>query len=361
MKVFIRTDASTGIGTGHVMRCLVLAEELRKKNVSVTFVCRRLSGNLIEYIKSKSFTVISLPTPTNSNPDQDDENWLKLNWKTDVRQTINAIGKQPDKDWLIIDHYAIDKKWERTIKPMVKKLMVIDDLANRQHDCDLLLDQNLYRNLDKRYEKWIPSYTTTLLGPTYLLLRQEFRDIQYVEKKSDNVKRILISFGGSDPTNETMKAIKAIKLMNQPDIAVDIVIGFSNQNYSAIKKYCEDIPNIKIHYQIDYLAELMAKADLAIGAGGSTTWERCYVRLPAITIETATNQSEILSYLSEIGVICHLGLSKEVAEQDIANQLMHIINNPEMLKGMMDASKLMMRDFNESLVVDRLLEENNDD
>ncbi|WP_067724761.1 UDP-2,4-diacetamido-2,4,6-trideoxy-beta-L-altropyranose hydrolase [Oceanobacillus damuensis] len=356
MNIYIRTDASTDIGTGHVMRCLVLAEDLRKKNANVIFICRKLSGNLIEYIESKSFTVLTLPAPMSPNLDKDDINWLKINWKTDALHTIDSINKQPvDIDWLIIDHYAIDKKWERTVKPLVKKIMVIDDLANRPHDCDLLLDQNLYRNLEERYEKWIPSYTTALLGPTYLLLRQEFRDTQYIEEKNGIIKHLLISFGGSDPTNETMKAIKAIKLINQPEIAVDIVIGFSNRNYSAIKEYCKEIPNIKVHYQIDYLAELMAKADLAIGAGGSTTWERCYAGLPALTIETATNQSEILSYLSEIGAICHLGLSKEVTGQDIANNLIKLINHPNKLKDMVDASKLIMRDFKESLVVERLL------
>ncbi|WP_339227479.1 UDP-2,4-diacetamido-2,4,6-trideoxy-beta-L-altropyranose hydrolase [Oceanobacillus sp. FSL K6-2867] len=358
MNVSIRTDASADIGTGHVMRCLVLAEELRKKNVNVRFICRELSGNLIEYIKSKSFKVVSLSSPVHSNPEYNDLKWLQLNWEADALETIEAISNQPVSDWLIIDHYAFDKHWELTLRPMVKKIMVIDDLANRPHVCDLLLDQNLYKNLEKRYEKLIPSYTTRLLGPTYLLLRHEFRNIQYATKKKDIVKRILVSFGGSDPTNETMKAISAIKLMNRPDITVDIVIGFSNQNYSAIKKYCKDISNISIHYQIDYLAELMAKADLAIGAGGSTTWERCYARLPAITIETAANQSEILSYLSELGVVCHLGRSEEVTEQDIANSIMNIINNPEIRKEMMTASESVMQDFNERLIVDRLLEEN---
>ncbi|MGJ9458019.1 UDP-2,4-diacetamido-2,4,6-trideoxy-beta-L-altropyranose hydrolase [Oceanobacillus sp. CF4.6] len=359
MNIFIRTDASTDIGTGHVMRCLVLAEDLRNKNVKVTFICRELPGDLIEHIENKGFPVISLPSPGNSKPANEDgisnENWLKLNWKTDALQTIDAISKQPTIDWLIIDHYEIDKKWERIVRPHVKKIMVIDDLANRSHDCDVLLDQNLYRNLEKRYEELISESTTTLLGPKYLLLRQEFRDLKYVQIEKGSVKRILISFGGSDPTNETMKAIKAIKIINQRDISVDVVIGFSNRNYSAIKKSCKKYSNIKIHYQIDYLAKLMTEADLAIGAGGSTTWERCYVGLPAITIETAENQSEILSYLSEIGVVCHLGVSEKVNEEDIASNLIKLINYPNMLRDMVNAAAFIMRDFNDCLVVERLL------
>lgn len=121
MNVSIRTDASADIGTGHVMRCLVLAEELRKKNVNVRFICRELSGNLIEYIKSKSFKVVSLSSPVHSNPEYNDLKWLQLNWEADALETIEAISNQPVSDWLIIDHYAFDKHWELTLRPMVKK------------------------------------------------------------------------------------------------------------------------------------------------------------------------------------------------------------------------------------------------
>lgn len=360
MNIFIRADASTNIGTGHVMRCLVLAEDLRKRSVNVTFICRILPGDLIAHIENKGFSVISLPpTENNISANEDEisnENWLDLNWKTDALQTIEAICKKPEIDWLIIDHYGIEKKWERSVRPGVKRIMVIDDLANRSHDCDILLDQNLYRNLEKRYEELIPESTSTLLGPKYLLLRQEFRDLQFVKNKNVTVKRILISFGGSDPTNETMKAIKAIKIINRPEIAVDVVVGISNEKYSIIKKYCEKLPNIKIHYQIDYLAKLMSEADLAIGAGGSTTWERCYVGLPAITIETAENQSEILAYLSEIGAVWHLGVSEKVDEEDIANNILKLINYPTVLVEMVNATASIMGDFSDNLVVERLLE-----
>ncbi|WP_430788224.1 UDP-2,4-diacetamido-2,4,6-trideoxy-beta-L-altropyranose hydrolase [Virgibacillus flavescens] len=355
MNIFIRADSSEIIGTGHIMRCLVLAEDLRTKNANVTFICRKLPGDLIKRIKDKSFTVLTLPSPRARNNDHNYENWLKKNWKTDVLQTMNAIGKHSEVDWLIIDHYSIDEKWEGAIKPFVKKIMVIDDLANRKHACDLLLDQNLFQNPEKRYYKLIPGDTTVLLGAKYLLLRREFRKMKAVQNKTGNVKRILISFGGSDPTNETMKTLKAIEMLNLSEVAIDIVIGISNQNYSAINKFCEKSANLKLHYQIDYLADLMVKADLAIGAGGSTTWERCYLGLPAITIETAENQSEILMYLSEIGAISHLGKSEEVSIDSIAGTLQHLMNHPGLLENMAKISKSIMSEYQDCLVAEQLL------
>lgn len=358
MNIYIRTDASIEIGTGHVQRCLVLAEELRKKNVNITFICREWHGNLIEFIQRKGFPVMSLP-PINSRNSEQNENittWMQHNWEKDAYQTMSQMMKQEDIiNWLIIDHYGIDSKWERTIKPVVKKIMVIDDLANRPHECDVLLDQNLYRDIDNRYKKLVPTHSILLLGLKYLLIRQEYRNVTCINKRSNHVKRILISFGGSDPTNETMKAIRAIKLISKEDIIVDVLIGHSNPHYSTIKKYCMNIPTINIHFQIDYVAKLMAKADLAIGSGGSTTWERCYMRLPTITIETATNQSEILSYLSEIGVICHIGHRTTVEKEDIAENVLNLMNDPNKMNNMASALKSIMFDVNDHPVIDQLL------
>lgn len=336
------------------MRCLVLAEDLRNKHVNVTFICREFPGNLIKNIEGHGFKVWSLPAPERSGDGTDYISWLQNNWRTDVQQTIEWIRKQSAIDWIIIDHYALDQQWEHTIKSFVKRIMVIDDLADRLHDCHLLLDQNLYRNMEERYLNLIPEDATALLGTKHLLLRQEFRNQRCVKKRSSTVNRILISFGGSDPTNETMKALKAIDIINRTDIVVDVVVGLSNQNYSAIRNLSEKMPQTKIHYQIDYLAELMAKADLAIGSGGSTTWERCFMGLPAVTIETAENQSEILSFLSELGVICHFGKSQDLHEEDMAVHLKKLISSPKRIKEMIEASEIIMKDYENCSVVKQL-------
>lgn len=354
MNICIRTDASVEIGTGHVMRCLVLAEDLRRNQCNVNFICREFPGNLIKNLEANGFKVWSLPVPESTCNGADFRRWLQNNWKTDAKQTIELLNKQPEIDWFIVDHYALDRQWEHIIKPRVKRLLVIDDLADRPHDCHMLMDQNLYRNMEGRYLKLVPEDATVLLGSKYLLLRQEFRNPGCVKNRGRTVNRILVSFGGSDPTNETMKALKAIYRLNRPNIAVDVVVGFSNQNYSVIKGLCEKMPQTKIHCQIDYLTELMAKADLAIGAGGSTTWERCYMGLPAITIETAENQSEILSFLSELGAVYHLGKSREVHEEDLAIHLQGLINSPKKMKEMMEASEFIMEEYEDCAVVKQM-------
>ncbi|MEC5424228.1 UDP-2,4-diacetamido-2,4,6-trideoxy-beta-L-altropyranose hydrolase [Virgibacillus sp. C22-A2] len=354
MNICIRTDSSVEIGSGHVMRCLVLAEDLRRNQCKVTFICRELPGNLIKNIEAHGFKVLSLSFPETAGEGGGLKGWLKSNWDTDAEQTIETLRDQQSINWFIVDHYALDRRWEHSIKPRVNSLMVIDDLADRPHDCDLLLDQNLYRDMKGRYQKLVPEHATVLTGPKYLLLRQEFRNRRHVKRSCSNVNRILISFGGSDPTNETMKALKAINSLKRPEIAVDVVVGYSNQSYPAIREFCKKMPQTDIHYQIDYLAELMAKADLAIGAGGSTTWERCYMGLPAVTVETAENQSEILSFLSELGAVYHLGKSREVQEDDLAIHLQRLLNSSKRFKDMRKATKFIMKDYEEYAVVKHL-------
>ncbi|MCM3654510.1 UDP-2,4-diacetamido-2,4,6-trideoxy-beta-L-altropyranose hydrolase [Metabacillus litoralis] len=359
MNIFIRTDASVEIGTGHVMRCLTLAKDLKMKGARVTFICRKLTGNLLNYIEEQGFEVNSLPQPNESNFKIDSmikhSHWLKVYWKIDMNQTKNILKKEPQIDWLIVDHYAIDKKWEREMRPLVRKIMVIDDLADRFHDCDLLLDQNI--QLDKRYDKFVPKTSLKLLGPKYALLRQEFRDARkQLRFRDGNIKCILIFFGGSDSTNETIKTLEAIKLLDKKNIKVDVVVGSTNKNKEQIKLFCEDLPNTIFHCQIDYIAQLMLKADLSIGAGGSSTWERCYLGLPTLTIETANNQAEIISILDNIGVISHLGKSHDVRTEDIVEKLEYLLNNSDDLKRISNSSLCVMGDESiENVVVQYIL------
>lgn len=287
MNIFFRVDSSIEIGTGHVMRSLTLAEDLRMKGANVFFICRKLQCNLINYIEEKGFLVYPLPFHPQKILKIDKtikhSHWLNVNWETDVAQTINIIGKHQKIDWLIVDHYAINEKWEQKMRPFVKRIMIIDDLADRSHDCDLLLDQNLYMNIEARYEGLVPKSCLKLLGPRYALLRPEFKEARTCVKARDgSIRRILIFFGGSDPTNETMKVLEAIKLLNKTDIVVDVVVGRTNPQRNQVKQFVNTLKNVTYFCQIDYMADLMAKADLGIGAGGSTTWERCYLGLPTL-------------------------------------------------------------------------------
>lgn len=181
MRVFFRVDASSEIGTGHVVRCLTLAKELKKQGANCTFICRSHSGNLLDQIIHEGFETVVLQGNCSGNQGQQTQprtlahaDWLGTDWETDALQTKEAIGSQKP-DWLIIDHYALDQNWERELRPLCKKIMVIDDLADRDHDCDLLLDQNLVANLTHRYLQRVPDQCACLLGPKFALLQRTIR------------------------------------------------------------------------------------------------------------------------------------------------------------------------------------------
>ncbi|MBG9588626.1 UDP-2,4-diacetamido-2,4,6-trideoxy-beta-L-altropyranose hydrolase [Cytobacillus firmus] len=338
MNVLFRTDASAEIGTGHVMRCLTLASYLRSQGAKISFICRELKSDLCEYIESKGFIVLRIKNKhLNSKPDRQLTNhphFTEVNWNKDALETKKIIERQKNIDLLIIDHYSIDINWEKHIRPYVKKIMVIDDLANRSHDCDILLDQNLVTDMEKRYTNLISNSCEKLLGPKYALLRSEFLEakLKMKERKGD-LQRILIFFGG-DLTNETTKALKASLLLEQKGINIDVVVGKTNPYKSQIQELCESISCVNFYFQIDHMAELMSKADVAIGAGGSTTWERCCLGLPSIVLTLADNQVELTKKVEEIGAHIYLGDQSGVTIYHLYNTLCRLIREGKTLKKM---------------------------
>ncbi len=308
LRVVIRTDASVQIGSGHVMRCLTLADALRERGTEVHFVCRKLPGHLGEVLANKHYPVYWLPPPdadaTTIPAHTAHSSWLGVPWEMDAEQIQNWLATLPEVDWLIVDHYALDQAWESQLRPKVQRIMVIDDLADRPHECDLLLDQNLYEDMEQRYTGLVPQACRLLLGPRYALLRPEFLEARKnLRQRDGTVRRILVFFGGADPSNETAKALRAIQLLDRPDIAVDVVVGSANPHRSAIEALCAELPNTRFYCQVSNMAELMAKADLAIGAGGSVTWERFCLALPSLVISIAKNQLELIETLAKMGQV----------------------------------------------------------
>lgn len=327
MNIVFRTDASLQIGTGHVMRCLTLADELRQREAVVSFICREHPGNLIGLIEGKGYRVKQLPQPSSeflaTSEDVAHSAWLGVPWQQDATETLAALGEaQPA--WLIVDHYALDRRWEQTLRPSVGKIMVIDDLADRAHDCDLLLDQNLYQDMETRYDQLVPATCAKLLGPKYALLRPEFALARKnLRQRDGQVRRILVFFGGVDPTNETAKAVHALASIADRPFAVDVVVGSGNPHKQQIENLCAEHEGFHYHCQVDNMAELMAAADLAIGAGGTATWERCAVGLAAIVISVAENQRELAEMSARNGLCFYLGKPKILPAT--SDNLLHIL------------------------------------
>ncbi len=300
-NIVIRVDSGKEIGWGHMMRCFSLAEMLRSKNVKVSFISRKLSGSLCKFIKENRFEVHHLPNKGLEN---------------DAEKTIKIIGKLNSIDWLIVDNYELDKKWETILRPHVKRIMVIDDMTKREHECDLILDQNLYQNMKNCYGGLIPPNCKKLIGPKFALLRKEFRLIRKNLKNRDGeIKRILISFGSNDPTNETLKVLESINHINK-QIKFDLVLGILDKKSKGIKKMCSKISNITCYDQTINISQLMKKSDLSIGAGGSTTWERCCLGLPSIVSIAAENQRELTEAVSKNGCSINLGLVNKLSSKD---------------------------------------------
>ena len=325
MKIAIRADASFQIGTGHIMRCLTLADELRSRECQIQFICRAHPGHMADTITGKGFQVSLLP-----EPEQDDETkaykedytvWLGVPQEEDAGQTIDALNSK-SVDWLIVDHYGLDDRWEKVLRPFTGKIMVIDDLANRMHDCDLLLDQNYFLDSEKRYKGLLPDKCELLLGPEYALLRPEFRKArEFCNMRGNGIARVLIYFGGSDPDNLTSMALDALSNLELSYLLVDVVIGLNNQYQEQLEKQVTSRPGTRLHIQPESFTELMLRADLCIGAGGATTWERLCLGLPSIVITVAENQQEFTKELNKAGYVKWIGAKENITASDIESRL----------------------------------------
>lgn len=365
MKIAIRVDSSTTIGTGHLMRCLTLADYLRNKGANVDFISRELPGNMCGYIEERKYNLHRLPFDKKlleNDYESEYARWLMVSQNADAEQVLSVLlEKIGATDWLVVDHYGLDYRWQRQLRPYVGRIMVIDDLANRQHECDLLLDQNLYEKYRSRYNKLVSDYCNKLLGLKYALLRPEFIQSRInIQRSTGDINRILIFFGGSDVTNETAKTLKAIKSIGLSKIAIDVVIGNSNPNRETIEALSRDMDNITIHYQVKNMAGLMAKADLAIGGGGTTTWERCFLGLPTITIIIAENQKEMIRAAARKGALWNMDWHSEVTVEMLADKIKSVLDNPDDVLSVSENALRLIPQQDHSLdnnVVSAMLEE----
>lgn len=328
------------------MRCLTLAEALKERGAAVGFICRELPGNLIGLLEDMGYQVARLPQPeVEFVPAPDDPHhasWLGVHWVQDAGETVAVLGGE-QLDWLVIDSYAIDLRWERELRPLVGRIMVIDDLADRPHDCDLLLDQNLYYSAETRYDGLVPQFCQQLLGPRYALLRTEFAQAQEKLRPRDGqVHRVLVFFGGADPTSETERTLTALANVPQRHFEVDVVVGAGKEGKKGVLDFCSHHPGFYYHCQINNMAELMLAADLAIGAGGSTTWERCSMGLPSITVVIADNQEATTKALADLKATVYLGRSSEVDSGLLTDAVKHLLDHPGLVKEIGDNAYQLM-------------------
>lgn len=297
--VAFRTDASLEIGSGHVMRCLTLAEALRRQGAACRFLMREHRGHLIDSVRRRGFGVVSLGGDTQSGKRgalpaaPAHASWLGCSWRADAEQTRRALGHGP-VDWLVVDHYALDAEWERSLSDVCRHLLVIDDLADRPHHCDVLLDQNLGRD-GGDYAALVPEGCELLIGPAHALLRPEFaahRADSLLRRRPPRLQHLLVALGGVDAGNATGRVLTALRDSPlTPESSITVVMGRQAPWLQSVQAQAADMPwPCKVLVQVDDMARLMADCDVAIGAAGGSAWERCSVGLPCLLIVLADNQ-----------------------------------------------------------------------
>lgn len=339
-NILFRVDASNLIGSGHFMRCLTLANEARSRGWQSSFAMRVPTNNIIEKVKSSGHE-IHLLVDTDKDTifqvnDLTHAGWLAVSQETDAIETSNLIEKI-NPDWVVVDHYAIDVVWHQIIRKSGRKLLVIDDLADRVLDCDILVNQNV-GFCAKDYERKITTQTEILLGPKYALLRSEFhdwREISLRRRKSPILNRVLITMGGADPQNYTLKVLKELeKSINAAKVEFIVVLGALYPFLDEFNEFMEASKNkISQLTNVENMAEIMANSDICIGAAGSSSWERCCLGVPTLMLTIADNQKRIASALNARRVTVCTDKKNLVSQFDIffetggLDELRHLTKN----------------------------------
>ena len=339
------------------MRCLTLADALREQGAQYQFVCREHTGNLIDYIRSRGYKVHALPVPqpnASFEADLAHAHWLGVDWQTDAAQTDQALDSD-SIDWLVADHYALDRRWESAMRPVFKRLMVIDDLADRRHDCDILLDQN-HGSSAKRYSGLVPADCKQLHGPEFALLKPVYKHYRARRAAhSGRFERVFVYFGsGSHSMNLARMVLNEFHAPELMKFQLDIVVGPSCPYRGDLEAAAAARGRTHIHEHLPDLADLMVKADLAIGAGGATTWERCCLGLPSIVISIADNQKPACEALAVDGIIQYLGYVDDISSDMIRKKVIELIDKPQVVAELSERDMKFVDGNGLSRVVDAL-------
>ena len=318
-----RADASLQIGSGHVMRCLTLADAFADEGAQCHFLCRAHPGHLMEAIVAHGHVIHELPNAMASGADSNSKApahsaWLGCDWGIDARQSREVI-QTLEPNWLVVDHYALDARWEQAVSSQSCRLLIIDDLADRPHAADLLLDQNLGRS-SADYSALVPASCRCLIGPQYGLLRPEFARLREVSLdrrwSRRSLGQLLITLGGVDKDNAAGRVLSALKACDLPDdCRVSVIMGETAPWLASVRSQAANMPwPTEVVVNVADMAWRMANADLAIGAAGSTAWERCCLALPTFMLVLADNQRNIATNLDAAGAVVSFGTPDNLGE-----------------------------------------------
>ncbi|MCU7250653.1 UDP-2,4-diacetamido-2,4,6-trideoxy-beta-L-altropyranose hydrolase [Pseudomonas koreensis] len=336
MRVLIRADASPTIGSGHIARCLTLARVLRAQGSHVAFACRRLPGHRLEALQAEGFATFALP---DRYPGEDPQQAIEsmLPWQADIDALAALLDGQADFDWIIVDHYGLDHHWQTAARRWALRIAAVDDLATRRYSVDLLLNQNL-SGLSENYAPLLPESCRTLLGPRYAMLRDEFNCPAIAIKPV--ARRVLVNFGGFDAARQTHHAMLA--LANFPELEVDFVAGADNPAWAQMQALAETRPNWRLHSFVSDFYQRMTEADLFIGAGGGTSWERAAMGLPTICIAVSNNQQANGEVMAAAGAHVFMGAREQVSVEQLRDAIGFVAENFYLRQSLAERSRQLV-------------------
>jgi UDP-2,4-diacetamido-2,4,6-trideoxy-beta-L-altropyranose hydrolase len=314
-----RADGSPSVGSGHVRRCLVLAEALAADGWSVVFACCAGTKEAVPSLARSEFAYHVLPV------------------ESDGLNSLHDFAAE-GCDLLVVDHYGLDANFERSCRPWAKKILVIDDLADRPHDCDILIDQTPGRQASE-YASLVPDGCAVLVGPQFALLDPRFRHKrERLRAPAEQVRRVLVSFGGTDPAGATLLALEALGAAGL-GAYIDVILGVDNDDVGRIRSLASQLdPPATVHVSVVDMADLVARADMAIGAGGVSALERCCLGVPSICMTIADNQRKLADELAHAGATENLGSVTVLTVQGVANAVSNLAFAPERRRAMSKAA-----------------------
>lgn len=332
--VAFRVDADERIGLGHAMRCLALADALRARGAKTAFAVAALPERTTASLRARGHAVFAMANAEAALRGDPERGLDAAGQRADAIAAQRALASYGTLDWMVVDHYGLGLEWERAAAGFARRIAVVDDHARRAHDCDLLIDQNVGAGR-QHDDELLPARAMRLLGPRYALLRSEFaRAGGAALPPRTALKRLLVAFGGADPTGETEKVLRAIAAPALRGLAVDVVAGAANPRLAAVRELAERHGAAHLHVDTERMGELMERADLAIGAAGVSALERCAKGLPSLLVSVADNQRPVAEALAERGAAIYLGSAAAVDEALIAQAVGGLAAMPDLLQRM---------------------------
>ncbi|GLH33447.1 UDP-2,4-diacetamido-2,4,6-trideoxy-beta-L-altropyranose hydrolase [Pseudomonas sp. BR1R-5] len=330
MKVLVRADASSSIGVGHTARCLTLGKALRELGAQVSFACCLLDGHRRAAIEQEGFEVFAWPQREEKKPGIEP-------WAADIAALRDVLPAQARFDWLIVDHYALDARWEQAARAFARRIAVIDDLADRDHAADLLLDQNFSAS-EALYAPRLATECRRLLGPRYALVGPAFQGAAISPPLQ--ARRVLVSFGGFDVAGMLPKTLQALSGLE--GLQVTCIAGLGHRQGELLAQLCDARAGWELHDYVDDLPMRMVAADLFIGAGGGTTWERAALGLPSLCVSVADNQRANAQAMARAGMHLYLGEAGQVQVPALRQAIALLLSNQALRQSFAERSRALV-------------------